>query len=211
MIRVPHKPAARVAYAAPSGAQQPEWITSRQRSRPLWENSDTSVNTTDQAEEATDATPPETAALAAAAQPAESGLRAYGCAYHSKAQRLAISRPKERAIMRFCSHSCLRRVDYAEDGTGLIAQEAGDYEIVFELCVAVKAASPVIFELAAGEEKIPGGTVTAILPGGTRQYRCSLMAALRAGDRIGVVMTSASVCEAEFAANGAKLMIKKLD
>ena len=37
------------------------------------------------------------------------------------------------------------------------------------------------------------------------------MAALRAGDRIGVAMTSVSVCEAELTAGGAMLTIKRLD
>ena len=211
MIRLHNQTAARMTYAAPLGMQQLEWITTRQKCPPIWEISNTPANTTVEEKEAVDAAPQEAADTTAESQPAESGLRAYGCAYHGTAQRLTISRPGERVKVRFGSHSCLKRMDQSEDGAGLVVQEAGDYEIALELCAAVKAASPVIFELAAGEEKIPGGTVTAILPGGTRQYRCSLMAALRAGDRIGVVMTSASVCEAEFTANGARLMIKKLD
>jgi len=211
MIRLHNQTAARMTYAAPLGMQQPEWITTRQKCPPIWEISNTPANTTVEEKEAVDAMPQETAEITAAEQPTESGLRAYGCAYHSTAQRLTVSRPEERVKVRLGSHSCLKRVDHAEDGAGLVVQEAGDYEITFELCAAVKAASPVIFELAVGEEKVPGGTVTAILRGGIRQYRCSVMTPLQAGGCVGVVMTSASVCEAEFTANGARLMIKKLD
>lgn len=220
MIRMPNLSAAGITYAAPSAVERPEWITSRQKSRVIWEGGNSTGYISDQAEEA--AAPLQTEDIADEAQPermdsmnaehpAEYGLRAYGCAYQSTAQRLAISRPKDCAMVRFGGHSCLKRVEYAQDGSGLLVQEAGDYEIVFEMCAAVKAASPVTFALAVGEEAIPGGTITVILPGGMRQYRSGVMAPLRAGARVGVVLTSASVCEVEFAPNGARLMIKKLD
>jgi hypothetical protein len=231
MVRMHNQSAAATTYAVPSAAERPEWITTRQKSRAIWESGDTPAGIADQAEET--ATPPattelsaaaptdaaeaavaaqsETSELSAATQPTEYGLRAYGCAYGSTAQRLTISRPGQRETIRFFSHSCLRRVDHAQDGTGLVVEEAGDYEITFELCAAVKAASPVTFELVTGDEAIPGGTVTVILPGGMRQCRSGVMAPLQAGDRIGVMITSASVCKVEVAAGGAKLMIKKLD
>lgn len=211
MIRLHNQTAARMTYAVPPVVQRPEWITTRQKCPLIWEISSAPVGTADEEKEALDAALQETADETAEAQPEESGLRAYGCAYHGTAQRLTVSWPGERVRVRFGSHSCLKRMGHAEDGAGLVVQEAGDYEITFELCAAVKAASPITFELAAGEEKVPGGTVTAILPGGIRQYCCSVMAPLRAGDCVGVVMTSASVCGAEFTANGARLMIKKLD
>jgi len=210
MIRLHNQPAARVTYAVPPVVQRPEWIATRQKCPPIWEISSAPVGTADEGKEALDAALRGAADENAESQP-ESGLCAYGCAYHGAALRLTVSRPGERVRVRFGSHRCLKRMDHAEDGAGLVVQEAGDYEIAFELCAAVKAASPVMFELAAGEEAIPGGTVTAILSGGIRQYRCSVMAPLRAGDCVGVVMTSASVCKAEFAANGTRLMIKKLD
>jgi len=210
MIRLHNQTAARIC-AVPPVVQRPEWITTRQKCPPIWEISSASAGTPDEEKQALDAVPQESADATAEAKPAESGLRAYGCAYHGSAQCLTVSRPEERVRVRFGSRGCLKRMELAEDGAGLVVQEAGDYEIAFELCAAVKAASPVTFELAAGEEAIPGGTVTAILPGGIRQYRCSVMAPLRAGDCVGVVMTSASVCKAEFTANGARLLIKKLD
>jgi len=211
MIRLHNQTAARMTYAVPPVVQRPEWIATRQKCPPIWEISSAPVSTVDEEKEALDAAPQETADATAESQPAESGLRAYGCAYHGAAQCLTVSRPGERVKVRFGSYGCLKRMEHAEDGAGLVVQEAGDYEIAFELCATVKAASPVTFELAAGEETINGGTVTAVLSGGIRQCRCNVMAPLRAGDCVGVVMTSASVCKAEFAANGTRLMIKKLD
>jgi hypothetical protein len=104
-------------------------------------------------------------------------------------------------------------VDHAKNGAGITVREAGDYEIAFELRLAAKAAAPVTFELLAGDEALPGGAFTTILPGGIRECRGGVMATLREGDCIGVAMTSVSVCEAALTAGGvsAMLTVKKLD
>jgi hypothetical protein len=104
-------------------------------------------------------------------------------------------------------------VDHAQDDVGITICEAGDYEIMFDLRACVKAAAPVAFEILAGDAALPGGTYISVLSDGMMQCRGRAMAALRAGDCVGVVMTSVSVCQATLDANGvsATLTVKKLD
>jgi hypothetical protein len=148
------------------------------------------------------------AALALPGSAAADGLRAYGCVFHRGAQRLAVARPGESAVVRFSDHSCLKRIDQAKDGAGVIVREAGDYEISFGMRVAAKAAAPVTFELRTRDGALPGGAMTSVMPEGSRDCRGGAMATLRAGDVVGVAMTSASACEAALAF--AALRIKKL-
>ena len=202
------------AACAPPGLCPPEeqssgWVTARQRKcQPIRETGETAAGTTGQTEKALDCMPP-----GAGSVTEPTGLRAYGCVYHSGSQRLIVSLPGERAAVRFHNHSCLKRADHAEDDAGITIREAGDYEITFELHIAVKAAAPVAFEVLAGEVALPGGTFMAVLPDCALQCRGCTMATLQADDRIGVAMSSASVCEATLVPGGvaAMLTVKKLD
>lgn len=146
------------------------------------------------------------------AQPA-AGLSAYGCVYHKGAQRLVIAHPGDAVPIPFAAHSCLNRIGHNAGDAYAEVADAGDYEIAFDLRISANASAPVALELRAGDQPIPGGTYLFALSSGIREYRGGTMAQLQAGDRIGLVLTSASVCEASLSACGvsAMLSLKKLN
>ncbi len=141
------------------------------------------------------------------------GLDAYGCVYHSGGQRLTVTVPGNSAPIRFHSHSCLYHIGHVQDEAEVTVQQAGDYELAFDLRVSAKASAPVRFELRAGEEALPGGDFSFILSTGIQECRGVAMATLEAGDTICLVMTSVSVCEVSLLPSGvsASLRLKKLD
>lgn len=141
------------------------------------------------------------------------GLGAYGCVYHRGGQRLTVTAPGDSAPIRFHSHSCLYHIGHVQDEAEVTVQQAGDYELAFDLRVSAKASAPVRFELHAGEEALPGGDFSFILSTGIQECRGVAMAALEAGDTICLVMTSVSVCEALLSPGGvsASLRFKKLN
>ncbi len=141
------------------------------------------------------------------------GLNAYGCLYHKGSQRLVVSRPGDAVSVRFGKHSCLNGVEHIEGDDHVAVTESGDYEITFDLRVSAKASTPVMFELRSGNDTLPGGMFEFAISTGVRECRGGTMAYLQAGDRIGVVMTSVTVCEANLSSGGvsAMLRLKKLN
>ena len=141
------------------------------------------------------------------------GLSAYGCVYHKGPQRLVVAHPGDAVPVRFAAHSCLNGIGHNAGDTYAEVADAGDYEITFDVRVSANASAPVVFELRAGDEPVLGGTYVFALSSGIRECRGRTMARLQAGDRIGLVLTSASVCEASLSAGGvsAMLSLKKLN
>lgn len=143
----------------------------------------------------------------------KSGLNAYGCVYHKGVQRLVIAHPGDAVPIRFDAHSCLNRIGHEAGDAHAAVSEAGDYEISFDVRLSANASAPLVFELRAGDKPIPGGVFAFALSSGTRECRGGTMAHLKAGDRISLMLTSASVCQATLSASGvaAMLILKKLN
>jgi hypothetical protein len=137
----------------------------------------------------------------------------YGCVYHKGVQRLVAAHPGEAASICFNAHSCLSRIGHSDGDDHVTVLETGDYELAFDLRVSAKTSAPVLFKLYAGDEPLPGGTFEYLLSSGIHECRGGTMACLQAGDRIRLVMTSVSVCEASLAPGGvsAMLRLKKLN
>ena len=143
---------------------------------------------------------------------APTDLNAYGCVYHKGAQRLVIEHPGDAVPVRFAAHNCLNRIGHDAGDAHATVTEAGDYEITFDVRLSANASAPLVFELRAGDKPIPGGTFVFTWCSGIHACRGGTMAHLQAGDRISLVLTSASVCQATLSAGGvsAMLSLKKL-
>ena len=126
---------------------------------------------------------------------------------------MVVAHPGDAVPVRFAAHSCLNGIGHNAGDTYAEVADAGDYEITFDVRVSANASAPVVFELRAGDEPVLGGTYVFALSSGIRECRGRTMARLQAGDRIGLVLTSASVCEASLSAGGvsAMLSLKKLN